>query len=210
MQLSDNLLVEFDFQNLIVEDKLYLDNNLLTSLTVLGNITYLEADNNKIAIINIETTTLAFLSLENNSLADVTAIKNGENLKKLDLSFNGIVNPNLKNLPNLEKLDLSNNKLAGLTKETFVGLTKLEDLELNNNKGMKLDSWEILKPLINLIDLAFDESHLDDYTFDKMLQNNPKIMYVDVFYKGVQIVFDSIYKNNQQMFHGLVTARFAD
>lgn len=202
LQLSTNQLTEFDFQNLIIRENFYLDNNLLTTLTVMGNITYLEADNNKITTINIETITLGYLSLENNSITDISSIKNGENLKKLDLSFNQIVNPVLSGLTNLKKLDLSNNKLSGFTKETFLGLTNLADLEINNNKGMKIDSWDILKPLKNLTEFSFDESHLDDYTFEKMQQNNPKIQYVDIFYKGVQIVYDSIYKNNQQLLNG--------
>lgn len=203
LQLSKNELLEFDFQNMIVRQNFYLDNNLLTSLTVTGNITYMEADNNKISTINIETTSLEFLSVENNSITDLNQIKNGGNLKKLDVSFNQITNPVLKELTQLKKLDLSNNKLCCLTKETFIGLTNLEDLEINNNKGMKIESWEILKPLINLTEFSFDESHLEDYTFDKIKENNPKIKYVDIFYKGVVIVYDSIYKNNQQLFQGL-------
>lgn len=65
LQLSDNLLLEFDFHYLAVYE-CHITKNELSSVLINGNITNLHLDDNKIKRIEIETRSLVTMTVENN------------------------------------------------------------------------------------------------------------------------------------------------
>lgn len=65
LDLSDNLLLEFDFQYLTVYE-FRITKNELSSLLINGNASYLHLDDNKIKRMEIETRSLVTMTVENN------------------------------------------------------------------------------------------------------------------------------------------------
>lgn len=182
LQLTQNELVQFDFENLQAMI-VYLNDNLLTHLTVTGNVSILIAMRNQISTIDIQTTILETLRLENNSFTDINSIKNGKSLISLDLSHNNIGNPSLRNLDELMELILIDTKLCCLTNETFAGLTNLKTLQIFKN-DLKIESLEIFKPLVNLTTLAVDKNSFADWNFEKLKLVIPKINYLNLATNG--------------------------
>jgi internalin A len=109
-------------------EKLYLDYNNISDISLLKNLTDLK-----------------YLSIQGNNISDLSPLRN-LNLRHLNLSNNNItdISP-LKNLLNLEELDLSNNNITDIS--SLKNLKKLEHLNLMYNPIKKEDIRKLEKVL---------------------------------------------------------------
>jgi len=121
-----------DNNNTLTRLSLYLNNNSLTDITSLGDLTQLEQ-----------------LYLNNNSLKNITPLKALTQLKKLDLGHNRVtdITP-LGDLTQLEQLYLNNNSLKNIT--PLKALTKLKELDLGHNSLENITPLEALTQLKEL------------------------------------------------------------
>jgi Leucine-rich repeat (LRR) protein len=85
---------------------------------------------------------LQSLSLDSNNIIGISAFNELDNLKFMNLSHNAIkkINFGVFKLPALNTLNLSNNKIHTIEEDAFLVAQNLTDLDLSNNKLMKIGS----------------------------------------------------------------------
>ena len=143
MYLSDNKISDITFPTNIKTSSLYLDNNLLTNITIPEGPETVYLNNNLLTNITIpegpET-----VYLNNNKLTSINNISS--TVKRLELNNNLLTNIDFKNNLNIETLKLNNNPLkkidiTKLSKLSALSLldTKLEDsIDLKNNENLRI------------------------------------------------------------------------
>lgn len=120
-------------------DYLDVSDNKLQELRILKNSSYVNADNNRIAKLEIEAgSALETLRLSGNSLGNqnLLVLKNTKYLKTLALSetsLNFLAADSFQDMKSLESLDLSQNQIPSIYFGLFDGLGKLNSLNLSNN-----------------------------------------------------------------------------
>lgn len=126
-----------------------------------------------ISHLNLET-----LSLQDNSIVDISAIQNMTDLKRLDLDNNSIseLGANLNNLTNLITLYLRDNPISNI--EGLTNLTSLEALHLRNTNVSDINS---LKQIPRLFRLYLDrETNLQENYFETIKElSNVNTLFVD-------------------------------
>ena len=113
------------------------------------------------------------LSLKDNKLTDISALKDLKGLTTLDLSYNKQLTDIsvLKDLKGLNTLNLSNNKIADIS--ALKDLKGLNTLNLSNNKIVDISALKDLKGLTTL-DLSGNE--LTDINVLKELQGLTELL----------------------------------
>ncbi|KAG6441533.1 hypothetical protein O3G_MSEX001830 [Manduca sexta] len=102
------------------------------------------------------------LSLKNNSIIHIKLNVKPQNLQEIDITSNRLqyVNKGLFNsFINLRKLNLHCNNITNIYEESFDGLTKLESLDLSENKLTSLAN--IFTPLKNLQHLNLSRNNIE-------------------------------------------------
>ena len=124
MYLSDNKISDITFPTNIKTSSLYLDNNLLTNITIPEGPETVYLNNNKLTSINNISSTVKRLELNNNLLTNID-FKNNLNIETLKLNNNP-----------LKKIDIT--KLSKLSALSLLD-TKLEDsIDLKNNENLRI------------------------------------------------------------------------
>ena len=131
-------------------------NNLISipnnCFTALRSLNYLHLDSNQLTILDDNSfkglEKLQFLDISNNRLIALPPeiFENIKQLQRLFIANNSlsVLAPQIfEKLNQLEVLDLSNNELTSswINRDTFVGLSRLILLKLNNNKLKKIDQF---------------------------------------------------------------------
>lgn len=169
IDLSNNKLTDYIQNETFLAKNVILNNNELTSLTLLGSVSSLEAQHNKIAKIELSTE-IKIINLSYNEIKDLNNFTNLVNLKEMDISFNEIgefkdnsfallknleelyiQRTNLKIIPvgtfysqlNLRVLDISYNNLKTIDFDQFIAMNILEELYIDGNSLSELNSKDI-------------------------------------------------------------------
>jgi len=157
-------LTNFKIKNLDILIKVLTEKFGKTNFT---NCLALSLENNQIEDISAlkELTKLKHLYLNNNQVKDISALKEFTNLTHLNLDNNQIKDFSaLKQLTNLDDLNLNNNQIKDIS--ALKQLTNLEHLSLNNNQIKDISA---LKQLTNLERLDLDNNQIKDISDLKQL-----------------------------------------
>ena len=141
LYLNDNLLTNITIPEGV--ENVYLSNNKLTNLVIPSSVKTLYARNNNIFNDIIVPNGVEELFLSSNKITNIIL---SESLKEVSLSKNNITNINLQNSLNIERLDLNENPLkkidvTKLSKLSVLSLldTELEDsIDFKNNENLLL------------------------------------------------------------------------
>lgn len=155
--------LDLSFNNLIS-----IPNNCFTALRSLN---YLHLDNNQLTILDDNSfkglEKLQFLDISNNRLIAMPPeiFENTKELRRLFFSNNSlaVLAPEIfEKLTQLEVLDLSYNELTSswINRDTFVGLSRLIVLKLNNNKLKKIDQF-VFRELYALQALNLESNYIE-------------------------------------------------
>jgi leucine-rich repeat protein SHOC2 len=160
LYICNNFLMNIDLNHLIELKSLFLTNNNIIDLNVkkCTNLKKLCISSNNLYNIHndvYQIKNLDVLYLFHNNIDDISKLHELSNLKILDLSFNKIESiPShlFENLTKLEYLNLSNNKIS-LLPENIENCKYLTNLTLNNNEIIQLPKTIGFLKKLNYLDL---------------------------------------------------------
>lgn len=150
-------------------------NNLISipnnCFSALRSLNYLHLDSNQLTILDDNSfkglEKLQFLDISNNKLIALPPeiFENTKELKRLHFANNSlaVLAPGIfERLNQLEVLDLANNELTSswINRDTFVGLSRLIVLKLNNNKLKKIDQF-VFRELFTLQALNLESNYIE-------------------------------------------------
>lgn len=196
-------------------------NNLISipnnCFTALRSLNYLHLDSNQLTILDDNSfkglDKLQFLDISNNRLIALPPeiFENTRQLKRLFFSNNSlaVLAPGLfEKLTQLEVLDLSFNELttSWINRDTFVGLSRLVLLKLNNNKLKKIDQF-VFRELYALQALNLESNYIDQISQNafsdlrnlrQLLLSNNNVKIVDSKnFAGLQSLNQLILESNE-------------
>jgi len=158
LNLSENIITGINHVEVPVSmDRLVLKKNQLTLSTIL-----------KFNFVRLKTLDISYNNL--NGTLSKTNFQPSNTLRKLDMSFNELVNLNNEcfiNFPRLKNLNLKSNDIEVIKQRAFQGLQRLRELDLSSNSivELPLNVFNGLKGLEHL-DLSFN--HLQVVSADLM------------------------------------------
>ncbi|KFB50472.1 AGAP007059-PA-like protein [Anopheles sinensis] len=161
---------------------LFVDSNVLTSLTITPYLEQLSADSNHLTAINIDLSAfykLRKLSIESNNFESISQpVYPFYNLQELSVAQNAIPGIHLptifSKLPRLNMLNISLSAVGTFGSANEVKQTRLKVLDLSNNT-LTAEELEKVKNLPGLEKFNIGGNHFDHFEADVVLNNLPKL-----------------------------------
>lgn len=184
IDLSNNKLTDYVQNETCLAKNIILNNNELTTLTLLGAVSSLEAQHNKISSIELSTE-IKIINLSYNEIKNLNTFTKLVNLREMDISFNEIgefkdnsfellenleelyiQRTNLQTIPagtfynqlNLRVLDISYNNLQTIDFDQFIAMNILEELYIDGNSLNELNGKDIedIFPELKIISISYN------------------------------------------------------